>query len=150
MLTYLTIMVPTAMLCAANSIHHSPLSHRELPVTVSPTALAKSGCAPGKRPAVIPNAIQGANPMHWVSSALLKSRSCWPAMTSRAIDSVDVHWVSSALPRWRSCAPSSSVQAVFKSSVAHAGSSLPWLTVTALFCALCRMYTTCAERVFFC
>ena len=52
LLTHLTIMVPTAMLCAASSIHHSPLSHRELPEdTFCPTSSVKSGWATGNSPA---------------------------------------------------------------------------------------------------
>ena len=47
------MIVPRAMLCAANSIHHSPLSHNDPPDDKSPPAIwLRSGCATGNKPAV--------------------------------------------------------------------------------------------------
>ena len=58
LLTHLTIMVPTAMLCAASSIHHSPFSHREVPEdTFCPTSSVKSGWATGNSPAHAPHVL---------------------------------------------------------------------------------------------
>ena len=59
LLTHLTMMVPTAMLCAASSIHHSPLSHREVPeATFCPTSSVKSGWATGNSPTQPSTALQ--------------------------------------------------------------------------------------------
>ena len=79
LLTHLTMIVPRAMLCAANSIHHSPLSHNDPPGDISPPAIwLKSGCATGNKPAMPTStlcslqACNQSNNSHFLPSALIR------------------------------------------------------------------------------